>query len=214
MIGVGRILVEEREARGLSLDEAANATRIGRRFLLALETEDFSQFPAPAQARGFLRVYSRYLGLDPEELLVLLPSGTGSDSTSPESQRVLGESPRTTLPRIHISLPVVIVAAAAVVVVIVCGAVATLVSRQNEAVATGRALLSEGRGPGIRVPDVRDDDIDTARRKMNDAGIVPLIIEVPSDRVREGLVIRQEPEPGTVILRGSDVTIIASRGVR
>src|SRR5206468_3658487 len=40
-----------------------------------LETEDFTVFPAPVYARGFLRTYSRYLGLNPEELLRVFPNG-------------------------------------------------------------------------------------------------------------------------------------------
>lgn len=37
--------------------------------------EDFSVFPAPVYARGFLRTYARYLGLNPDELLRVFPNG-------------------------------------------------------------------------------------------------------------------------------------------
>ncbi|MFN3928188.1 MAG: helix-turn-helix domain-containing protein [Thermoflexus sp.] len=68
-MGVGEQLRAAREARGLSLEEAAAATRIKRVYLEALENEAFSVLPSPAHARGFLRRYARWLGLDEAALL-------------------------------------------------------------------------------------------------------------------------------------------------
>ena len=50
-------------------------THVSKRYLHALEMEDFAIFPAPVYARGFLRTYSRYLGLNPEELIRVFPNG-------------------------------------------------------------------------------------------------------------------------------------------
>ncbi|MGD9892212.1 MAG: helix-turn-helix domain-containing protein, partial [Dehalococcoidia bacterium] len=80
MIGLGRILAETREARGVALEDVERETRIARRYLLALEEEDFGAFPAQVQARGFLRVYAQYLGLDSAEMLALFPNDSGDDS--------------------------------------------------------------------------------------------------------------------------------------
>jgi cytoskeleton protein RodZ len=66
---LGSILREAREARGLSLAEAQDATRINSKFLEALEDGQYHELPTPVHARGFLRNYSRYLGLEPEPLL-------------------------------------------------------------------------------------------------------------------------------------------------
>ena len=68
-------LSEARLARGLTLEDAERGTRIARRFLIALEEHDYSVFPAPIYARGFLRSYCRYLGVDPEAQLAELPAG-------------------------------------------------------------------------------------------------------------------------------------------
>ena len=46
---------------------------IRERYLEALEHDDFEQFPGLVYARGFLRTYARYLGLDAEELLARVP---------------------------------------------------------------------------------------------------------------------------------------------
>ncbi len=80
MAGLGEILQNTRQMRGVSLEEAERATHISRRYLQALEAEDFSVFVAPVFARGFLRNYSQYLGLDPDEMLAYWPG----DTTAPE----------------------------------------------------------------------------------------------------------------------------------
>jgi len=67
--GVGSILRQAREARQLSLLQVAQALRIKPHYLEALERDDWDALPSPAHARGFLRVYATYLGLDAEDLL-------------------------------------------------------------------------------------------------------------------------------------------------
>ena len=68
-LSVGEQLRQAREARKLSLDQVAQATRIRRQYLLALESENFEQIPSPVQARGFLRSYANFLNLDIEPAL-------------------------------------------------------------------------------------------------------------------------------------------------
>lgn len=81
---LGTMLVRAREARGLTLEDAERDTRISRRYLQALEAEQFDVIPAPVYARGFLRSYSQYLGLDPKEMLDLFP--TEDEPAYPSSQ--------------------------------------------------------------------------------------------------------------------------------
>ena len=66
---IGTKLREVREARNLTLEQVSQALRIRPYHLQALETDDYSAIPSAAQARGFLRNYAEYLGLDVEELL-------------------------------------------------------------------------------------------------------------------------------------------------
>jgi len=65
----GEHLRREREMRGVSLDEVSQATRIGTRFLEALESERWQDLPGGVFNRGFLRSIARYLGLDEEALV-------------------------------------------------------------------------------------------------------------------------------------------------
>lgn len=82
---LGSWLVRAREARGLTLEDAERDTRISRRYLQALETEQFDVIPAPVYARGFLRSYSQYLGLDPQEMLALFPREEEPAYTAPSA---------------------------------------------------------------------------------------------------------------------------------
>ena len=66
---IGHILREARENKGLTLEDAQANTRINVRYLTALETGQYSKLPTPVHARGFLRNYARFLGLDPQPLL-------------------------------------------------------------------------------------------------------------------------------------------------
>lgn len=63
----GRWLRQQREVRDIELDEVARATRVSIRYLQALEEGRFELLPAPVFARGFLREYARYVGLDADE---------------------------------------------------------------------------------------------------------------------------------------------------
>lgn len=65
----GERLKRERELREVTLEEITSATRIGPRFLEALENEDWEKLPGGIFNRGFVRSIARYLGLDEEALL-------------------------------------------------------------------------------------------------------------------------------------------------
>lgn len=71
MESVGEKLKVARDARSCSLDQAARDTHISRRFLEALEEENFSSLPGDSYVVGFLRSYSEYLGLDSVDIVNL-----------------------------------------------------------------------------------------------------------------------------------------------
>lgn len=64
MFELGNNLREARQRRRIDLVAAEQDTKIRSKYLAALETEDFDILPGPVFVRGFLRTYSRYLGLD------------------------------------------------------------------------------------------------------------------------------------------------------
>jgi cytoskeleton protein RodZ len=65
----GDELRREREIRGISLKEIADATKVSKRFLEAIEKNDYRNLPAPVFTRGFIREYARYVGLSSDEMV-------------------------------------------------------------------------------------------------------------------------------------------------
>ena len=74
MSDLGELLRQARVYKGASLRDAERATRISRTYLEALENQDFSQLPPPAYARGIVKNYAQYLGLDSGAILSLYDS--------------------------------------------------------------------------------------------------------------------------------------------
>ena len=66
---VGEILQDARERKGVDLHRAERDTKIRAKHLAALESGDYTELPGTVYARGFLRNYAAYLGLDAEEVL-------------------------------------------------------------------------------------------------------------------------------------------------
>lgn len=67
MKSLGDTLRSAREERRISMDQAVHETNISRTYLEALESEDFTAFPAEAYLIGFLRNYAEFLGIDPDK---------------------------------------------------------------------------------------------------------------------------------------------------
>lgn len=82
MTQFGQTLRQAREAKSISLAQAERATRISKLYLEALEAHQFSQLPASAYARGIVRNYATYLGLDPAEMLAGYEALTNSKPKS------------------------------------------------------------------------------------------------------------------------------------
>ncbi len=77
MSSLGPYLRGLREAKGMSLDDIARSTRVGRRHLEALETDTFGELPAPVFVKGFIRAYCEFLDSSAEEALGLYRETTG-----------------------------------------------------------------------------------------------------------------------------------------
>src|SRR5216684_500639 len=102
----GEELRREREIRGISLKEIADATKISKRFLEAIERNDHKTLPAPVFTRGFVREYARYLGLNAEEMVNRYNFGAVGDErieqsshldrlTTPQTLPLPGKKPQT-----------------------------------------------------------------------------------------------------------------------
>ena len=64
MFEIGATLREARERRGLTAEDVHRSLRIRARYLQALEDERWELLPGEAYAKGFLRSYAEFLGLE------------------------------------------------------------------------------------------------------------------------------------------------------
>jgi cytoskeletal protein RodZ len=78
----GDTLRQARIAKGATLREAEQATRINRHHLSALEDEDFAVLPPLIYQRGIVRNYSAYLDLDPGKSLAMFEEARGGDPSA------------------------------------------------------------------------------------------------------------------------------------
>jgi len=74
MESVGKRLREGREQNNYTIEQAARDTHISKQYLLALEEENLSIIPGETYIIGFLRNYSEYLSLNPDEMVSLYKS--------------------------------------------------------------------------------------------------------------------------------------------
>src|SRR5208282_3693321 len=100
---LGAQLKQAREQRGVGLDEIAQTTKIGTRFLRALEADHYDQLPGGIFNKGFIRAYARAVGLDEEKAVAEYiaatepgpgkPEGSGQVQGRPVELRAEAESP-------------------------------------------------------------------------------------------------------------------------
>jgi cytoskeletal protein RodZ len=93
MSTVGIRLRELREAKGVSLDDIARSTRVGRRHLEALETDSWAELPAPVFVKGFIRAYCDFLDASPDEALGVYREATGESAKPERVQSILRSGP-------------------------------------------------------------------------------------------------------------------------
>ena len=59
---IGENLREAREAKEISLDDIQEMTKIQKRYLVAIEAEDFHVLPGRFYARAFIKEYAQAVG--------------------------------------------------------------------------------------------------------------------------------------------------------
>jgi cytoskeletal protein RodZ len=88
--GLGKKFQEARQARNLTLDEAARLTKIRPSRLAEIEADDFSQFPSLAYAKGFLLIYGKFLDVD---VSPYLEAFEGSENVTVDGYSYLQDNP-------------------------------------------------------------------------------------------------------------------------
>lgn len=224
MTELGKILSQARIQRGLTLEDCERDTRISKRYLDALEREDWPVFPAPVYSRAFLRTYSQYLGLNPAELMRLFHAQA-------EEQQ-----PATFKPLPEIQAPPAtasaswLMAGGVLVVLAILGAFLWYSSGGSNVKTVQTtplaAVTPEGLGGGQRpavgkppptdikkgtVPDLKDVRLDDALTALTQAGLSYVVVETDRVSGQSGVVASQDPAPGTKGGGSTSVTLVVPR---
>ena len=107
MESIGQKLTSARESLGISIAQIARETNIAKSYLTALENEDFDSFPGETYVLGFLRNYSEYLSLDPEEMISLYRNMKIQEQPAPMEELLVTRKP---LPQVLIVVIIIIAA--------------------------------------------------------------------------------------------------------
>jgi cytoskeleton protein RodZ len=68
-MSIGSTLKEARESKSLSIIDIASATRMNKKYIQALEDDNYMMIPSQVYAKGHLKTYANYLGLDVGQMM-------------------------------------------------------------------------------------------------------------------------------------------------
>lgn len=87
MSDVGKILKDARVDKGLTLDDLQQITKIQKRYLIAIEDENFDALPGTFYVKAFIRQYAETVGLDPDIVLEDLAEKLGENNQVQEPKQ-------------------------------------------------------------------------------------------------------------------------------
>jgi len=111
----GPIFREARTESGKSIEDAVKETKIAKKYLLAIENENFDVFPGETYLLGFLRNYAQFLGLDPDEMVLKYRDYKIQEQPAPIEQ--LTAKPKTTRKYLLIILTILLIVSSVLYVV-------------------------------------------------------------------------------------------------
>ena len=112
---LGPIFRDSRIKSGKTVDDAVRETKIAKKYLIAIENEDFDIFPGETYLIGFLRNYAQFLGLDPVEMVIKYRDYKIQEQPAPIEQ--LTARPKNTRRNVLLVFVILIVAGAAIYII-------------------------------------------------------------------------------------------------
>jgi transcriptional regulator with XRE-family HTH domain len=220
---LGRVLSEARVQRGLTLEDCERDTRISKRYLDALEREDWKVFPAPVYSRAFLRTYAQYLGLNPAELMRAFQAQAEEPPSFQPLPQVSAPSPTGSMSWLLAGGVLLFLLIAGIFLYMSSGG-SSGKTKSPSAVAPTVAAEASGGGPAPAVgkvpgqvkkgvvPDLKDLRLDDALAQLDSAGLSFVVVETDQASGQAGIVASQDPAPGTKGNSSTSVTLVVPRG--
>lgn len=173
--GLGDRLKEARKAKGFTLDDLQEITKIQKRYLAGIENEEFSSMPGAFYVRAFIKQYAEAVDLDADEMLALYKG-------SPETVEAVEEERKMTSPtltrtrsrssnRLNEVMPKIIVALFIIVILLVMA-----------------FLVKHNAGNKTEIPISSDDPIqvqDQPKSNENEQGVTDTDDEKPDDETND-----------------------------
>jgi len=208
---LGEAFRNERTRRGISMGDAERTTRINRAYLEAIEEGRLETLPAPVYTRGFVRLYARFLGLDPDTAVAMIPEGLPRPAGLEPMPGMRRTAPPT-VPLPPLSPPVFAAAVLGLILVVV---LVWLVPRafggdDNPTAGSNKPSNSAPAARSGEVPNLVGLARDQATKAVSDAGLTPLVFEA-TNAAPPGQVFQQSPAAGTAIAPGGTVTLFISQ---
>ncbi|WP_125581266.1 helix-turn-helix domain-containing protein [Levilactobacillus cerevisiae] len=94
-ITLGKTLRDARIAKGYTLDDLQQTTKIQKRYLIAIEDQNFDELPGDFYVRAFIKQYADMVDLDGAELLKQFDSALPSTQTQEYVDKVNENNPET-----------------------------------------------------------------------------------------------------------------------
>lgn len=214
MLELGTLLREERERKGLSLEELSERIKLAPRTLAFIESGTKSELPHAVYVKGFVKSYAMVLGLDPEELGAIVDVAYKDELEEEIAEPVIARRERKGCPVKLIAIVVLIAGLAAAGYFYTQSGTATLGNEE----ATVEVPVQQ--------PPVQQDPVEQVTEQQDAAEAVSVEPVVPSAQVEEvtpeakteapkvtkvasePVVVKEEPAPAVVavpVVAPSDV---------
>ncbi|HLR42106.1 MAG TPA: RodZ domain-containing protein [Pseudogracilibacillus sp.] len=152
MMHIGETLKNAREAKSLTLDDIQEVTKIQKRYLVAIEQNDFHVLPGRFYARAFIKEYAQAVDLDATELLAEFDEDDIETEESTEQDVQYSRLERTKTPQTVKSTSVFSWIPTVIVVILIIGIVfvawtflkqSSSESEQNQAVQNDNEIIRD-----------------------------------------------------------------------
>lgn len=198
---LGTRLKEARLAKGYSLEDLQEITKIQKRYLVGIEEGNYSIMPGSFYVRAFIKQYAEAVGLDPEELLDQFKKdvpGTQNEEVvqsyaqSPSRRKLSNRSSSKTME----AMPKITVALFIIVIIAVISVLYWAKSKESPPIVGDESPVVEYEKPQVTPPAVEEPTEDTEEDTTEE------------QEETEEQTLEQVISPGTV--NGDDVSFEVS----
>lgn len=177
---IGNLLRRTRQAKGLTIDDAQEATKIRSRYLEAMEEGRFDVLPGEVYVKGFLRNYADFVGLSGDEVVAQYKARLGRLEAEEVKEKAPPSKRRGLALKFRIGRSLALRLGVLCVVLLVVGAL----TWQSRHAAPGRFGIAREEGgetfPGGDLPSVSDEAVSGGPEVIPDHALGTGQVRAPS----------------------------------